>query len=227
MREKPSYGHAELVAAASNEPHDNSRARWTELAVHHDPDNASRPWFGVIRACSTYPGEVTREQVVQVGTLERALRLFDAGSALTRAIALEAEDWEERRRAEQQDRPGLRDAPLGFRASPADAKVLLADQGHKRLGDLQVGDELMPGPEPFTGTTQDEALAWLFGDLLDKSKPQTLVARLFGVGESSVRMQIAEGRDIKIAFKAAARFMDRDAVRRALAPPKEPGDGRS
>jgi hypothetical protein len=183
MREKPSYGHAELVAAASNEPHDNSRARWTELAVHHDPDNASRPWFGVIRACSTYPGEVTREQVVQVGTLERALRLFDAGSALTRAIALEAEDWEERRRAEQQDRPGLRDAPLGFRASPADAKVLLADQGHKRLGDLQVGDELMPGP--------------------------------------------AEGRDIKIAFKAAARFMDRDAVRRALAPPKEPGDGRS
>lgn len=178
MTEK--YGSAQAVRIAFNRSRVNEDSgqpqRWTELAVYYDPAPAiiGKPWIAVARGCSTHPGERTREEKIQVGTLKRALGMFDEGSPLFRSVAAQAEDWAET------NLPGLRN-----------------------------------GAAPREFANQEEALRWLYGDELEGAKPQTLLARDFGAGESTVRAALADGRDIKIPLLAALRFIDRDAFRRA------------
>jgi hypothetical protein len=198
MNAPKDYERAERIAFASSAPDDNRFARWTELAVYFDREDDRRPWIAVVRGCSNHPREKLREEVVRVGTLERAMKLFDDRSPLYRSVAVQAEEWRSDQVVEDMEK------------GPISAEIL--------------GTELQASPERFTGTTQDEALDYLFGPLLESAKPQTLVERVFEIGESSVRMQIVQKRDIKIPLRTAARYMDRDAVRRAATRATGEGD---
>jgi len=97
MKTKPGFEHAERIAFATSEPVGVPAGRWTELGVYYDhrPTNPGKPWIAVVRGCSTYPGETMREEIIQVGTLERALKLFDPNSQLGRSVIAQAEDWQE------------------------------------------------------------------------------------------------------------------------------------
>lgn len=176
------YGSEQAIriAFATSEPGTNGGfvsadvhpCRWTELEVYYDPapEIPRKPWISVSRGHSTHPGETLKEEINQVGTLERALKLF-GDSQLGRSVTNQAEDWAETEWVEH--------AP-GF---------------------INFGSD-------------EAAMRWLYGDELDQAKAQTLLARDFGAGESTVRMALASDRPIKVPFAQVARFIDRKAFRR-------------
>lgn len=60
------------------------------------------------------------------------------------------------------------------------------------------------------------ALAWLYGQPDDGHTGYAkMLAQDTGAGESTVRMALAAGRDVKIPLRALLPFLDRDAFRRA------------
>lgn len=191
MKREPSNEAPERIAFATSEPADTGdgrHARWTELAVYylHQPANPARRWRAVSRGLSTYPGESTREEEITVGSLDRALKLFDAFTQLGRSVIAQAEDWAETRVEELRRNPAL-------------------------VAELDREDEWGPAEFP----SQDEALRWLYGDELDSAKPQTLLARDFGVKESTARMQLGAGRPIMVPLTSALRYFNRPAFKKA------------
>lgn len=87
---------AELIGSASSE--DPDRPRWTELKVWflHNPPQRGRPWLSEVYGMSRVAGETPRIQRLNVGSLERALKLF-ADSDIGVVASEEARDWEEQR----------------------------------------------------------------------------------------------------------------------------------
>lgn len=85
---------AELIGSASSEYPD--RPRWTELKVWflHNPPQHGRPWLSEVYGCSRVAGETARIQRLNVGSLDRALKLF-ADSDIGVVASEEARDWEE------------------------------------------------------------------------------------------------------------------------------------
>lgn len=85
------------------------RERWTELEVYHfeQAPAPKRHWMSVRRGCSSVPGERTRESRLLVGSLERALKLFDESTELGVIAAEQARDWAEQAGAGDGDRPAL------------------------------------------------------------------------------------------------------------------------
>lgn len=208
MTDEDKYG--ERIAFATSKTPGGQAQRWTELSVHYR-DMADRPWTAIARGMSNLQHERTRESVITVGTLERALRLFDQGTQLGRTVALQAEDWEEQKRraetaaaihdASDQLRGAERSGPGGAVSRPRESGAIPI---------LEPGEEIAVKPrEPFP--SQEEALRWLYGEELEAAKPQTLIARDFGAGESTVRAALAAGREIKIPLTAALRFFDKGA----------------
>lgn len=194
-----SYGSKQAVRIAFAQSHnavkeDNRPYRWTEVAVFYDPtpEKPGKRWIAVINGCSSYPGETTREEVIQVGTLERALELFRE-DGLGRAVRLQAREWAETELPRQ--------APETLTKRSMTLDEYLANEG---LSDA-VGNE-----------AQVAALRWLYGDDMNRLKIQTLLRRDFFVGESTVRMALNTGRLIKVPLIEALRFIDRDAFRAEL-----------
>lgn len=198
MKREPSNEAPERIAFATSEPADTGdgrHARWTELAVYylHQPANPARRWRAVSRGLSTYPGESTREEEITVGSLDRALKLFDAFTQLGRSVIAQAEDWE------------------------AEYALKLVEKPHRTEAVTTCdGRELELIFEPgFDGGDQGAALRWLYGDELDQAKPQTLLARDFGVKESTARMQLGAGRPIMVPLTSALRYFNRPAFKKA------------
>jgi hypothetical protein len=83
--------------------------------------------------------------------------------------------------------------------------------------------------KPFSAKTDEEALAWLYGEAGALSGRNSLPARLardLGIGESTVRMQIKNGTDVKVPLRSILPFVDREAFRRFIAAQAgEPIDG--
>lgn len=200
MTRDPDLELPQRIAFASSEPKDNGNraARWTELAVYylHRPAKPGRHWRAVTRGYSTHPGETLREEEITVGTLDRALTLFDETTSLGRSVIAQARDWHESE--------GEREAAQ-MRTPVAPPVVGLSGQGHL----------LVPLEPGFDGADQDEALRWLYGDELESAKPQTLLARDFGVKESTARMQLGAGRPIMVPLTSALRFFNRPAFKKA------------
>jgi hypothetical protein len=193
MRKDPDTQQPERIAFASSEPDQliqrNRPARWTELAVYylHKPENPGRRWRAVVRGCSTYPHETTREEEITVGTLERALKLFDDKTQLGRSVIAQAGNWAEE----------------NIVTTVGEARAI---GGGGRCATLDPG---------FDGDDQGEALRWLYGEELNSAKPQTLLARDFGVKESTARMQLGAGRPIMVPLTAALRYFNRPAFKKA------------
>lgn len=106
MTVKPNLETAVQIAFASSQPdptlQENASitphaARWSELSVYYDPTPKvpGKRWIAISRGLSTYRGETTKEEAIQVGTLERALKLFRSDSQLGRIVITQAEDWAE------------------------------------------------------------------------------------------------------------------------------------
>lgn len=163
----------ELVAFASS---DTGRDRWSELAVYHFADRdyvGARPWLSVLRGCSRILGERTREQRLWVGSLERALKLFDQEATLGILVAETARDWAELTAA--------------------------ARQTEVRSAHVAIGSDR-------------DALAHLYGTDASALPPLTVMAGDLGVGESSIRMAMKRGTDVKVGLRAIAGFVPRGAL---------------
>lgn len=170
--------------------------RWSELEVWFLPDVSGRCFVAESRGCSSIPGEVTKRQRIYVGTLDRALRMFDESDA-GENVRLMAEDWLERN-------PGRVAEALKalrrFRGAPGGA------QGYDGAGGLS------------------GALAWLYqppGVELTEGRLSEAVAQDFGVPSRTVRHALGMERDGKPltgwagAFVRALRWFDRDAFRKS------------
>lgn len=69
---------------------------------------------------------------------------------------------------------------------------------------------------PFTGTTVEEALEWLYGAAaLEQRGINTRIGEDFGTGESSVRMARARGADLRVSLVEVCRYLDRGALNKA------------
>lgn len=205
MKKDPDTEQPERIAFATSEPPQPRWAvRWTELAVYflHRPLNPGRRWRAVVRGCTTYSDEQLREEEITVGTLERALKLFDTNTHLGRSVIAQAEDWAERH-------PNAQPAAPAFGGESVAAEII--GQGHARPGEVTIDLQ----PPLAADASQDEALRWLYGEELESAKPQTLLARDFGVGESTARMQLKNGRPVMIPLTAALRFFSRPAFEKA------------
>lgn len=97
----------------------DGRSRWTEIAIWYltDAKHWRRPWVSEVIGRSTVEGERDKRSVVAVGSLERAVKLFD-DSDLARVAILQAEQWRE----ENADR--LRRRPTEDALPTTDAEML-------------------------------------------------------------------------------------------------------
>ena len=75
------------------------------------------------------------------------------------------------------------------------------------------------GEQPFTGSTDREALAWLYSeDVVGKHGIGARVAADFGLpSESSVRMALKNGTGLRVPLVNIVAFIDRAAFRAASA----------
>lgn len=199
MKPDPISNQAIEIAFATSEPDPTlpgnaaiapRPARWSEIAVYYDPAPVipGKPWVSVVRGCSTYPGETLREEKLPAGTMERALKLVDPNSQLGRSVIGQAEEW------------------AASRTETALQRLEAGVAGVEALASQLAG---------FEGETDADALAWLYGDELDKLTPAKLLERDFGVVEGTVRAAQKAGREIKVPLAAVMRFFDREAFHRA------------
>ena len=173
-----------IAFATSGDPEGRpgrSPSRWSELAVFYDPtpEKKGRPWIAVALGCSSRPGERTKESVVQVGTLDRALHLFDNGSQLGRMVSIEAREWASDMEKREETIAAIENAAVALRPQPA---IDWADQ--------------------------DAVLRHLYGDELETRTPATLISRDFRATEGTVRAALRDGREIKVPLTAVAPFID-------------------
>lgn len=152
------------------------RARWSELAVYHLKDS-DKPWLAVSTGMSSRDGEVPIVDRQNTFGLERALDLFD-DSAIGRSVKSQALDWAEHHQAAQ---------------------------GIASDGNVVVSGTLTPTAR-FTGTTDQEALDWLFG----KDAGLRPAARAFDMGESTLRMALKNQTAVRVPLAAIARYVDRE-----------------
>lgn len=193
MKTQPGYDGAERIAFATSEPAAVvGPTRWTELAVYYlrkCPAQPGRRWMAVSRGCSTHPGETEKEEVITVGTLARALKLF-SDSQLGRSVCAQAEDWAER-----------------------NASLVLRDSQRIRIPLLKPGKGLS---ERFTGTTDREAIDWLYKGETDggRSTLESMLNADFGLGERTAQVAFRRGSEIRIPLVKALRYFDREAFLR-------------
>lgn len=117
--------------------------RWTELAIVYAPQADGRCFWSQISGLSTMQGEATRQRAVYVGTIERALELFDQDSDATQALRVQALDW--------QDRNPER--------AKTDVLTLRAVEGIAPNGPLATANQ----PDGYQGSTLLQAVHWLYG----------------------------------------------------------------
>lgn len=72
--------------------------RWTELAVYYlnIPEFGQKQWLAEAKGVSTEEGERTKRRLLQAGTLDRALKLFE-DSDLGRIASEQAREWNDER----------------------------------------------------------------------------------------------------------------------------------
>lgn len=183
----------ELVAFVSTERPDASR--WTELSVIYLPEASGRCFVAEVTGRSRVDGEAVRRRPIYVGSLERALKLFDEDSEATHALRLAAEDWMER----NADRPKQ--------------DVLRLRQAER--GDAPAGTEGFSGQDGLDG-----ALSWLYPDGPSAGRAQRLETD-FGVPRRTVDNALSqEGKGEQLtgwarAFLSALRWFDRAAFHRS------------
>jgi hypothetical protein len=125
---------AELIASVSS--HEPGRDRWTELKVWYcrTPPSKGRPWLAESIGRSVVPGETDRIRRLNVGSLERALKLF-TDSDLGVIVSELAREWAET------SPPSIDPARLETAKKSADRLGLsdvVRDFGVRRAGQLVV-----------------------------------------------------------------------------------------
>jgi hypothetical protein len=104
------------------------------------------------------------------------------------------------------------------------ATLWLHDNAELVSRDLR-GDTACEAADAFTGTTDAEALIYLYGaDAVASRGFQARVARDFGLGESTVRMALKGAAGLRVPLTLAAAAMDRDAFH-AAARARTEGEG--
>lgn len=162
------------------------RERWSELSVFYLPEplQDGRRWVALSVGMSDRQGErPIVDRLVTFG-LERALDLFD-GSKIGQSVQSQARDWAEAHFGQDYD--------AGHPVVPQGAKPAAGER--------------------FTGSTDAEALAWLFGPDVSRRK----MGDALGVGESTLRQQI-DGKGVRVPLLTLLPFIDREAFRAALQP---------
>lgn len=212
---------AELIGSASSQ--EEGRPRWTELKVWYlrTPPQKGRPWLSEVYGMSTVPGERPRVQRLNVGSLERALKLF-ADSDIGVIASEEAREWHEEHVVGRIGEVtivnpdwdnALREAGVsvtvqGHRDDPAMRSVLVG-QG--------VFDHLREHPsvrEVIDLEDDPAALEWLYGETDGgKATFASMLAKDFDLAPRTVTTALANGTEIRIPLRLALRFFDRDAFR--------------
>lgn len=183
MTEKINMDKAERIAYADTK-HLN-RPRWSELSVfylHGAPADGKR-WLALSVGMSSIDGETTITDRLHSFGLESALELFD-DNTIGRKVKSEARDWRDHHEQQNGD-AGHPVAPAGD--APAD-------------------------PEPFTGSDDEAALAWLFGPGVSNRA----VGEALGVGESTLRAQI-KGNGVRVPLLRLVPFINRAKFRESVA----------
>lgn len=207
---------AERVAfATSQEP---GRTNWTELAVYylHQPPHTKRRWLSESIGRTVVEGQRDRVRRLNVGSLERALKLF-TDTDMGVVVSEQARDW-------------------------AEEQTLISDEEAKRRGvamiryvdmskpgafdDLLNNDGITPA-EPSADELTDDAgaLAWLYGKPDGgKATFASMLARDFDLAPTTVTTALRSSTPIRIPLRQALRFFDRAAFR-AWRASREKNDG--
>lgn len=188
---------AELIGSASSE--EAGKPRWTELKAWylHNPPQRGRPWLTEVYGMSRIAGETPRIQRLNVGSLERALKLF-ADSDIGVVASEQARDWEEQRpviTAETFDDPS-------FNAFSMARPVFEKMRDHPSVREIMDLDN------------DPAALEWLYGETDGgKATFASMLAKDFDLAPRTVTTALANGTEIRIPLRLALRFFDRDAFR--------------
>lgn len=229
---------AERIAFASTG--DDGKERHTDLAVYylHQPPSSGRRWLSEAIGQSNVPGERPRMRRLNVGSLERALKLFE-DSDIGVMVCEQARDW-----AETAERCKIADIPVLV----TDWDKLLDDEGIvssiHRFGDRTDGPALIVTEnrdQPSTightwleasdvwdsvRTSDTEALAWLYGEV-DSTPRATFAAMLakdFDLAPRTVTTALKENTPIRVPLRSILRFVDRGAFRAWRAANREKGN---
>lgn len=204
---------AELIGSASSA--EAGRPRWTELKVWylHNPPQKGRRWLSEVYGMSSVAGETPRIQRLNVGSLERALKLFGDWGDLGVVASEEARDWEESKSLAKL-------ADIERIALPLDPKTWAIEHPI-----LQPGDPVPPVnverlfPPIVAGELPESdpaALEWLYGETDGgKATFASMLAKDFDLAPRTVTTALAQGTDIRVPLRAVLPWFDRMAFRAA------------
>lgn len=216
----------ERIAFASSEG--DGRERWTELAVYHfdQPPTHRRNWMAVSIGRSVVAGERDKERRLLVGSLERALKLFDEGTELGVIVCEEAREWEyDREHGHFQTRFPSPDVMLGAIRDVEPDSVLaklydvLEGQSATAIPTVtseQVGNAILKdiarGWHPYTPDDR-AALAYLYDVPADDLPSVNSMASDLGMSESTLRAALKNGTGAKVPLQHVAALIDRALFR--------------
>lgn len=199
----------ERIAFASSEA--DGRDRWTELAVYYfaDPPTPKRHWLSQSVGRSVVPGERDKERRLLVGSLERALKLFDEGTDLGVIVCEQAREWWEER--------NLVDMVVQTYHHPALSPTLSGDALRFSTSRPPLGlkpEDIARGWSPYPIGDDRAALAWLYGVTPGELPSVNSMAADLGLGESTLRMALKNGTGIKVPLAHIGSLIDRDLFQR-------------
>jgi hypothetical protein len=111
-------------------------------------------------------------------------------------------------------RAGTLDRALKLIDESGDVGRIVAETAREWAEDnrllIQAGEH-----KPFAEMTEEEALRWLYGQPDPGCRGfAQMLAKDMGVGESTIRMQLAGGKAVRVPLRAILPFVDREAFRR-------------
>jgi len=164
------------------------RPRWSELSVYHLPeaDPKGRRWVALSVGMSSKANEVPLTDTLCTFSLERALDLFDE-SPIGRQVKAQARDWAEQH---PDEKVGEGEAFTLGTSATITGQGALATQA----------------PPRFAGSTDEEALAWIFPADMSLRRQ----AEAFNMGESTLRMALKNRTEVRVPLVMAARYFDRE-----------------